>query len=137
MKRYTVALCVDDEGGMTFNNRRQSRDRVLLAELCSSANGRVYVSPFSTSAFPDRAAIYETQNPFTDAPAGAVLFIENIPLAPHINEIERLIVYRWNKCYPKDSYLDVDPLREGFSLESSVDFAGSSHDKITKETYTR
>ena len=137
MKKYTVAVCVDDNGGMTFNNRRQSRDRVLLSELCSFAEGRVYVSPFSVSAFPDKGAICELNDPFKEAPDGAFLFIENLPLAPHISDIERLILYRWNRSYPRDTYLDITPLEEGFSLQSTVDFCGSSHEKITKEIYTR
>ena len=29
MKRLTVAVALDDECGMMFNNRRQSRDRVM------------------------------------------------------------------------------------------------------------
>lgn len=31
----TLILCLDDENGMMFNHRRQSRDRVLISEMLS------------------------------------------------------------------------------------------------------
>ena len=137
MKRYTVAVCVDDNGGMTFNGRRQSRDRVLLRELCETARGPVYVSPFSAKAFPEDCPVTVLDDPFVGAPDGAVLFIESLPLKPHLTDIDALIIYRWNRSYPRDTYLDLDPVAEGFSLISSMDFVGSSHEKITKEIYKK
>ena len=50
----TVALCIDDRGGMLFNKRRQSRDRVLVEELvrfAESEGARILISPFSKLLF--------------------------------------------------------------------------------------
>ena len=44
MKNITVALCIDERGGMIFNKRRVSRDRVLIAELVGSVEGKIYIS---------------------------------------------------------------------------------------------
>ena len=32
-----LAFCVDDQGGLAFNHRRQSRDRGLVADLLAAA----------------------------------------------------------------------------------------------------
>ena len=36
----TLAFCVDDRGGLSFNRRRQSRDRAVSADLLSQAGDR-------------------------------------------------------------------------------------------------
>lgn len=48
---------------------------------------------------------------------------------------EGLIVYRWNRTYPADLFLTL-PL-EQWTLVRQEEFAGSSHQNITKEVYTR
>ena len=52
------------------------------------------------------------------------------------DKAEKIIIFRWNRDYPADFYFDID-LQQNWQLESSADFVGSSHDKITEETYTR
>ena len=43
-----VIVCLDDKGGMTFNNRRQSRDRVLIADVVKMADGsKIFISQYS------------------------------------------------------------------------------------------
>ena len=34
-----VIVCVDDNNGMMFNNRRQSRDRILIEDVVKSVVG--------------------------------------------------------------------------------------------------
>ena len=43
-----IIVCLDDGGGMTFNKRRQSRDRILLADIKAMTEGEtLFASPFS------------------------------------------------------------------------------------------
>ena len=45
-----VIVCLDDNGGMTFGGRRQSRDKALLADVANdiSASGMpLLATPFS------------------------------------------------------------------------------------------
>ena len=35
-----LAFCIDDQGGLVFNHRRQSRDRALVADLLAEAGAR-------------------------------------------------------------------------------------------------
>lgn len=129
-----VALCIDDYGGMLFNNRRQSRDRILLADLLREADGRLRISPFSAKLLGDApAAVGEDY--LAAAAQGDLCFVEKDPLTPHADTIDELILYRWNRHYPADVYFDLD--LSAFRLVESTEFVGSSHEKITKERYKR
>ena len=129
----TVFVCVDDENGMLFNRRRQSRDRVLIEDVLRTAGGApLWVSPYSAPLFAEAdPAVHTAEQPPEEA-----CFVEVPPLAPWLARIQTLIVYRWNRLYPADRRLDIDPA-QGFSLRETSEFAGSSHEKITKEVWSR
>ncbi len=132
-----VIVCIDDRGGMLFNNRRQSRDRLLLEDLWrTAAGGRLLVHPFSAKMFADTPAVVD-ESFLATAGETDTCFVENCHLTPYLSRVSELILYRWNEPYPFDFTLDVDPARAGFRLAESVDFAGYSHKKITKERYVR
>lgn len=135
--KISVAVCVDDFGGMLFNGRRQSRDRVMIADLVTSAKDKkILISDFSFPLFKDYGdKIIISASPLEDATAEVLCFIENFSLKDYKDRIESLIIYRWNREYPSDKRLDVSPEALGLKLISSSDFVGSSHKKITKEIY--
>ena len=134
-----VSVCIDDLGGMMFNCRRVSRDREVIADICRDAEGgRLYSSEYSSSLFAEA----ELQ-PICDADflnkAGDndLCFVEGDALIPYLSRITELTVYKWNRRYPSDLKLDIDPEKSGFKLTSVREFAGYSHEKITKEVYTK
>lgn len=138
MRNLTVALCTDERGGMMFNNRRVSRDRILIDDLVGSVDGEIYIDGYSALLFeshPDRVTV--VGDLLSDAPAGAVCFVEVPPIMPYAKDISRLIIYNWNRRYPFDKRLDISPVEMGFRLVSVSEFEGSSHEKITKEIYER
>ena len=138
MKKITVAVCLDDENGMGFGGRRQSRDRLLIADLMGESTARTLViGEYSRLLFEEYPQAVVSSDPFADCPDGGIYFAELQPIAPYLKQIGELIVYRWNRLYPADLYFDVDLQKSGFSLCSSCEFTGSSHDKITKEVYRR
>ena len=131
-----VAVCLDDEGGMTFFGKRQSRDRVLIGELCDSTDGKIYINSFSSHIFAGHEGKVEiSEDPLAECPAGGVAFIENLPLAPYFEKISEIILYKWNTLYPYDRRIDIS--FSDFEVISKKEFAGSSHDKITKLTMRR
>ena len=132
-----VALCVDDLGGMLFNGRRQSRDRGLIADLLrEAAPARLLISPFSADLF-GADAVTVSEDFLQTAGAGELCVLENAPRAPHADRIDELILYRWNRRYPRDLTLDLDPLAAGLRLVEKTELAGYSHESITKERYVR
>ena len=137
-RKIKVAITLDDNGGMMFNKRRQSRDKRLIADLCAKTTGYIYISPYSELLFEEyRDRIKVVDNPLADCPDGAVAFIEGLKLSEYISEIEELFVYKWNRLYPSDVKIDIDIKGAGFKMSAKYEFTGNSHDKITKEVYKK
>ncbi|MBQ2736740.1 MAG: ribonuclease Z [Clostridia bacterium] len=132
-----VIACLDDRCGMMFNNRRQSRDRILIEDVIKDlGKEKIYISPYSQLLFEGTdAKIKVSDNPLEAAKGDGVCFIEDKHLSEYKSEIDILVIYRWNRHYPCDFYFDLD-INE-YKLVESRDFEGSSHEKITKEVYKR
>lgn len=132
-----IALCIDDDNGMMFNKRRQSRDSELIKDLISLAGERkILISPFSETLFSG----YEDSITVCDDPVGAagdedICFIENIEPSVFEDKISGIILYRWNRRYPSDMKLSIDI--SGYKLKEQTEFPGSSHEKITREEYVK
>ncbi len=138
MAKIKLAICLDDKQGMLFFGKRQSRDRVLIEDFIRTASGaEVLINSFSKLLFSDYENVRICEDPLGEACEDNFCFIENLKLAPYVEDIDTLIVYRWNRSYPTDMKLDININDCGFRLYSSKDFKGSSHDKITKEIYKR
>ena len=135
-----IIVCVDDNNGMMFNKRRQSRDSVLIQDIVASLNsGNLLIDPYSEKLFSnsDVDAFFISEEFLSEAEPDDYCFVENHSLAKHAPRIDELIIYRWNRNYPADTYLDIDPVALGMKLISTTEFAGRSHDKITKELYSK
>ena len=135
----TVFVCIDERGGMTFNGRRQSRDSEVMSDIKKSCEkGLLLASAFSEKMLTAEGLSAKiVDDPLSNAGEGDFVFIENLPLIPHLDRIKKLIIYHWNRHYPSDRKLDVDVSSHGFRLISSREFKGSSHEKITREDYGR
>ena len=130
-----VAVCVDDRMGMLFHNRRQSRDKLVCADLIKqAAEGRLCVTPYTAKLFAETELYVQEDLSGCDG-ARDVCFVEDPARLPPPDAIDTLILYRWNRTYPFDA---VFPLSlERWTLSETVEFPGSSHERITKEVYHR
>lgn len=135
-----LIACLDDLNGIMFNNRRQSKDKLLIEELIATTdNHPILVDFYSANLFKeyeDRIIIVE--NPFAEAKQGDYCFIEGQTITDS-EDIEQIIIYRWNRVYPADKWFDINISAPGshFTLLSETEFQGNSHDTITKEVYVR
>ena len=132
----TLAVCLDDMKGMLYNHRRQSRDRLLYADLLAHSEGALTVAPYSRSLFPADAPVTVAESPL-DAVKDGYAFIEEPRLINSLDKVERVIVYGWLKLYPRDESFPFDLEREGFKLVGESELVGSSHDKIWKGIYEK
>ena len=135
----TVILTVEDRGGMLFMKRRLSKDRLPTLDIVNMVgDGILYINEFSEALFFDSdISVLSVPDPLSSAAEQDFVFIENLPLAEHIERVDKLIIYKWNRAYPFDTAIDVTPIECGFTLAESYDFEGYSHKKITREVYTR
>lgn len=133
-----LMICLDDRGGMAFNRRRQSRDRALRARILEkTAGGALWMDAYSAKQFEGCEApqLHVAEKPWEKAASGEACFVETADPAQFAPVIERLTVYRWNRAYPADLRCTLD--FGGWTLRSSSDFPGYSHETITEEVYER
>lgn len=133
-----VMLCVDDNYGMLFNHRRQSSDCVLLERIAGLVGeNRLWMNAYSEKLFSELGLphILIDENYMEKAEKGDFCFVEDLDIANYYEEIERLVLFKWNRRYPADMCFTFDPSL--WVLEDAEDFAGHSHEKITKEIYRR
>ena len=130
----TLIFCLDDEYGIAFGGRRQSRDRELNADILKDAVGKkLYMSAYSAKLF-DGADIQIAEAPSAQQD---IYFLELKSPENSIALANRVIVYRWNRHYPSDVRFNAKLSEIGFKLSEKHDIAGFSHEKITKEIYER
>ncbi len=127
-----VIVFVDNNMGVAFHNRRQSRDRCLINQILSEITGNLMIESYSTALFPaDRVSV--KNDILKETKAGEWCFSEKRSLKGYEDRIEKLMLCRWNRDYPADMHLDLD--LNGWRLLSVEEIAGSSHEKITMEVW--
>lgn len=133
-----VIVCLDNANGMMFNHRRQSRDANVVKDILNTIKGTsLLIAPYSEPLFSQAECSVSISDSFlTDADANDYCFVENTSVAKFKEKISKLIIYKWNRDYPSDFYFDIDYAND-YKLETTLDFVGTSHEKITKEVYVR
>ena len=131
-----IIACVDDNLGLLFNNRRQSRDGILIKDILDFLDNKMlWINTYSKQLFPEQENIIVSENFIDEADEGDFCFIENIDLEKYIDKIEKIILYFWNREYPSDRKFDIN--LDDWVLTNEKDFEGSSHEKITQKIYIR
>ena len=124
-----VCVAVDDNNGMMFNQRRQSKDRILREQILKmSEDSTLWMNEFTKRQFNDCECnhIAVDNELLEKAGESDYCFIENLPLQEYENKIG-------NRVYPADRYFDIS--LDGWTLESTEEFEGFSHKLITKEVW--
>jgi len=128
----TLIVCLDDNNGMMFNNRRQSRDAAVIADAVAfAAPEKLAMNSYSAKLFPDHSVII-CEQPLQDL---GVYFAEQGDFISWKDRVNKLVIYRWNRTYPADSYFPLSAFLADMTLIDSVDFQGKSHQQITREVY--
>lgn len=128
-----LIVCLDERLGMMFNKRRQSSDRGQVADMKELLFGEpLWVSPYTAKLLSESGIELSVSE--TPEKQSGYVFIEDTEL-PNIDKVQKLIIYRWGRRYPSDKRFTLD-INE-FRLVESREFCGTSHDKITREIYTR
>lgn len=134
-----LAVCVDDQYGMMFNKRRQSRDKKVTEELLRLAgDGPLWVSVYSAGLFSEKAGKEKLRidDRYPEkARKGELCFAEDMDVSGMEAKAEEIILFFWNRIYPADAFFNID--LSGWSLCQIYEYAGNSHEKITRKHYKR
>lgn len=137
-----IIVCVDDNNGIMFNNRRVSFDKKVTQRIIEiTQHKRLWVSHYTLKLF-EKASLKNTNlivsNSFfskSKANKNDYVFVEDI-LPESLEDCEEVIIFRWNRKYPSDVKFDFD-LSDSFELVSSKKIKGFSHIEVTEEHFAK
>ncbi|MBQ7359164.1 MAG: ribonuclease Z [Lachnospiraceae bacterium] len=132
-----VIVVLDDQNGMMFNNRRQSQDMALRSRILDlTKESKLWMNEYTAKQFECVEQWMRVDNLFLDkAGVGEYCFVENESLLQVKDKIEEMIIFRWNRRYPGDRFLDANPETLGMTCKYIEEFEGTSHEKITMEVW--
>ena len=138
-----TVVCVDSNGGISFNGRRQSQDKAVIADVVQLALERgvdIAMSDYSKPLFEKYFAEAKEGTPLPkivpDKDAG--IFFSELGALPDIDDpsvIEGVIEYCWNRTYPADNWYTGKQVNGERKLVAEKEFQGNSHEKITRKDY--
>ncbi len=127
-----VFACVDDNFGLCFNKRRQSRDKTVYDRIYEIiGDKKLYITEFSKELFKEDKILIKKEVFISDEET--FFFIEN-EIPENLCKAEKIILFHWNRNYPSDLKFT---LPDCFKEVNRYEFKGNSHDKITEITYEK
>jgi len=132
-----IIVCLDDRDGMLFAGRRQSKDSLLRQRVLELiGEPPLWMNTYTAGQFTEAAEKLCCDEAFLEkAATGEYCFVENTDISPYADQIEGVIIYRWNRAYPSDVKFPVELFAQRWHKVSCREFAGSSHESITEEIY--
>lgn len=131
-----LIFCIDEKKGMMFFGKRQSQDSVLREWIISHAAGsKLWMSSYSAKQFKELEGYIVDDDYVSKATVGDYCFIEDKGYT--LENVSEIILCHWNRRYQADKVFDVDLKANSFKKVDSLDIKGSSHEKITIETYKK
>lgn len=122
-------ICVDKNFGLSFNNRRVSRDKNVLLDMVKCSK-KIKMSKYSEELFKSL-----NLDSFIGEDLSCDIFFEVSVDYNVLNKCDTLIIYNWNRSYPSDVVFKINI--DDYIITEQKDFEGTSHDCITKITYKK
>ena len=130
-----IIACIDDNKGLLFNKRRQSKDIEVIRKIEEITEGKnLLIDEFSQKLFEEKAVV--RADFLESAGENDFCFVENTLVSSYIHKINKVYLFKWNRNYPSDFTFDLD-LESNFQLINVEEFPGNSHDLITLEIWSK
>lgn len=122
-------VCIDENLGLSFNNRRLSRDKNVLLDMILD-NEKIYMSEYSKKLF----LSYGLEKFISEDICDSCFFEKDIDYEK-FNKFKTVVIYNWNRHYPSDGKLKFDFNK--YKVINILEFKGTSHEIITRTTYEK
>ena len=92
-----LILCLDERNGLSFNNRRQSRDRAVIDKIvCLAKEEPVWITSYSSELFREtHCNVRVSADIMHAAKPGEYLFIENQDPHELLAQVSSVYIFRW------------------------------------------
>lgn len=127
-----IISTVDDHMGLMFHQRRLSQDAMVRADM-NEMHQTIYMNQYSYQLYQDLVKDIVVDENFLENHDGYCL-VENVSVKNYIDKIDEVVLYYWNRNYPRDFYFDLD--LSVFKIIETKEFDTKSH-HITKVIYRK
>ena len=132
-----VILCLEEKLGYCFLGKRLSQDQNLRQNLKQLLHSeKVYMNAYSYVLYKDYFADALVDEHFLDKAKDHYVVIENVSLSSYQDQIDEYVIYEWNRSYPATLFFSSTWL-SSFELVETMEFSGTSHEKITRRIYRK
>lgn len=125
--KVKIIVCIDPRMGYFFNNRRQTKDKIIRKHLLETY-GPLYISEYSSDMFKEDGDYKIVSSLDNDG----WNLIEDMEIPDRVDEI---LLVRWNKRYPADRYLTIDLSQ--YQMIDRYMMNGNSHEDVVVEHYAK
>ncbi len=130
-------LCIEEEGGILFHQRRVSRDRLLIDWIMKKIGKKsLWMKEYSKALFADYP-VKIAEDYLAQAGEEDYCFIEDGAYLEYLDKMTELLLCRWKRHYPSDLKFQESILAEGWQLEAVYEVKGSSHESIAVEEWKK
>lgn len=135
-----LIVCLSNDAGMMFNNRRQSRDSALIERLIEIVGThKIYAEAYSKTLFKDcslnNSIFFNKDIDWSTIDESDYVFVEDPELFKNAPIFDQVIVCWWNREYPSDKFFRINMASyESVKTETLV---GRSHNEIEIEYYVK
>lgn len=131
-----LIFCLSKDNGMMFFGKRQSKDAALRQWIKEYiGESKLWMSHYSAKQFEGIEGIFVDDDYMNKATQGEYCFVEDKEY--FLEGVSEILLCKWNRTYPGDKFFDVDLKANNFKKSNTFDIAGTSHEKITIEIYTK
>lgn len=131
-----LIIVVDDNMGMMFNHRRQSKDVELRKDILSlTGSNKLLVSQYTAKQFENSSLIIVDDNCLENAKENDFVFVEDLDITQYVDKVDKIHLYRWNRVYPHDVVFPIS--LNNWHCSETRTFVGKSHEEISYECYER
>lgn len=131
-----ICFCVSKNHGLMFNNRRVSSDINIIDDIIKMAQNeekQVFMNLKSQKLFENYPGVHCSTDYISSAKeADGIIFAEEDIMNDISGNVEKVIIYNFNRNYPADVTLDISAFNSPVEM---VEFVGNSHELITKYVY--
>lgn len=133
-----LIVCIDDNCGVLFNNRRLSSDKKVTERICEIVgDSPIYMTEYSAKLFADTKLSIKVVGDINSIKKDSYVFYEGGNIEKMLSKIDSLLVFRWNKKYPSDVKFPLNEVISLMKLINSKSFCGNSHPEIAEEVYVK
>ncbi len=135
-----VILCIDEKGGVRFHGRRLSQDRIQRADVLRRFGREQLFMKEETAALYADAEMERIHRVIKWEPTigkDGWWVCEDLEFMKWKEQLQELVLYRWNRKYPSDEQLSLTLTLPLWSCQACDTFAGSSHPLIHVEHYVK